>query len=54
MKIISILRDPCGNTKMLIYTHRRDICVKERFRIAVEQEGITGGCELVYAEGFLF
>lgn len=40
MKIISILKDPCGNTKMLVYIHHRDICAKERFRIAVKQEGI--------------
>lgn len=40
MKIISIPEDPCGNTKMLIYVHHRDMPAKECFRIAVKQEGI--------------
>lgn len=40
MKIISIPKDPCGNTKMLIYVYHRDMRAKECFRIAVKQEGI--------------
>lgn len=40
VKIISIPKDPCGNTKMLIYVHHRDMNAKESFRMAVKQEGI--------------
>lgn len=40
MQTISSLRDPGGNSKMLIYVHHGDIRVKECFRFAVKQEGI--------------
>lgn len=40
MKIVSIPKEPCGNTKMLIYVHHRDMHAKECFRMAVKQEGI--------------